>query len=167
MTSRIWFRALGIPFFVALGALLAPAVRADEEGWGIRFGFADDPDQFVVGGQYDVGEVIPHLHIVPVFELGFGDDHTVLSLAGFAHYHFKGTEKLEPYAGGGVEAGWIDHDHDGQGQGNDDDDEDFEIQLDLVGGLRFPMKSGNEFFVELIIGTGDLHDAQIMGGFRF
>ncbi len=140
----------------------APGAWAAEEGWGVRFGFSDDPDQFVVGGQYDLGEVAKRVHVVPVLEVGFGDDVTVLSLAGFAYYHFKGTEKVIPYAGGGVEAGLIDFDSPGQG-----DDQDFEIQLDFLGGVRFPMKGDNEFFVELIIGTGDLHDAQIMGGVRF
>ena len=139
-------------------------VHAEEEGWGVRFGFGDDPDQAIVGAQYDVGEVANHIHVVPMLEVGFGDDHTVVSFAGFAHWHFKKVDKIDPYAGAGVEAGWIDHDDDGPGQGDNDD---FEIQLDFVGGLRFPMKSGNEFFVELILGTGDLHDAQIMGGFRF
>jgi len=143
---------------------LAPGAFAAEDGWGVRFGFGDDPDQGIVGGQYDLGEVAPRVHVVPLVEVGFGDDHTVLSFAGFALYHFKGNEKINPYAGGGIEAGLIDRDDDLPGNG---DDEDFEIQVDFVGGLRFPMKSDREFFIELIIGTGDLHDAQIMGGIRF
>jgi hypothetical protein len=138
-------------------------VRADEEGWGVRFGFADDPDQIVLGAQYDIGEVVDHVHVVPMVEVGFGDDATVLSFSGVAYWHFKGNKKLDPYAGAGLEAGWIDLDEDIPG----DDDQDFEIQVNVLGGLRFPLKNKNEMFVELILGSGDLHDAKIMGGFRF
>ena len=154
---------------VALTALVAAAgmsgAQADEEGWGLRFGFADDPDQAVIGAQYDVGEVVDHVHVVPMFEIGFGDDATVVSVAAVAYWHFKkGPEKIDPYAGAGVQAGWIDLDDD-DFPGNDDSD--FEIQVNVLGGLRFPLKNKNELFVELILGSGDLHDAQIMGGIRF
>jgi opacity protein-like surface antigen len=138
-------------------------VHADEEGWGVRFGFGDDPDQVVVGAQYDVGEVVDHVHVVPMFEIGFGDDATVVSFSGMAYWHFKKPEKIDPYAGAGIEAGWIDFDGDAPGG----DDSDFEIQVNVLGGLRFPLKNKNEMFVELILGSGDLHDAKIMGGFRF
>ena len=70
--------------FAAIAAV--PGAYADEEGWGIRFGFADDPDQAVVGAQYDVGEVADHIHVVPMFEIGFGDDATTVSVAGMAFW---------------------------------------------------------------------------------
>jgi hypothetical protein len=154
-----------LALFAAFAAVAGfPGIHADEEGWGIRFGFADDPDQAVVGAQYDIGEVVNHVHVVPMLEIGFGDDVTVLSMAGMAYWHFKKTEKLDPYAGAGVEAGWIDFDDDFPG----DDDSDFDIQINVAGGLRFPLKNPkNELFVELVLGSGDLHDAQIMGGVRF
>ena len=139
-------------------------IRADEEGWGVRFGFADDPDQVVVGAQYDIGEVADHIHVVPMFEAGFGDDATVLSFSAMAYWHFKKPEKIDPYAGAGVEAGWVDFDNDSPGN---DGNSDFEIQVNVAGGLRFPLKNHNEVFVELVLGGGDLHDAKIMGGFRF
>ncbi len=162
-------KTIGSARLLALVAAFAavagfPGIYADEEGWGVRFGFSDDPDQAVIGAQYDIGEVANHVHVVPMFEIGFGDDATVVSVAGMAYWHFKKMEKLDPYAGAGVEAGWIDFDEDVPGQG---DDQDFEIQINVAGGLRFPLKSQNEVFVELVLGSGDLHDAQIMGGIRF
>ena len=52
----------------------------DISGWGVRFGLSDDPNQLVVGAQYDFGEITTNLHFEPNVEIGFGDDHTVLSM---------------------------------------------------------------------------------------
>lgn len=147
---------------VLVTASTSAAFAQETSGWGVRFGLSDDPDQVVVGAQYDVGEVARHVHIVPNLELGLGDDVTLVTLAAIAQYRFGTVDRMRPYAGGGIEAGWIDVD-DGPG----DDDSDFEIQLDVVGGLAWPMSNGNEFFLELVLGFGDLQDAQIMAGFSF
>ena len=89
--------------------LVAPALaegegsgEADIEGWGVRFGLSDDPNQLIVGAQYDFGEITNGVHFEPNIEIGFGDDFTILSTTAAAHYHFKDVEKVRPYAGAGV-----------------------------------------------------------------
>jgi len=134
----------------------------DWSGWGVRVGLADDPDQVIIGGQYDFGEIADRVHFEPNVELGIGDDHTILSGTAAFHYHFPSANKMRPYAGGGLAVGLVDSDRPGR-----NDDTDFEIALKAVGGFRWPLKSGNEFFLELDLVFGDLHDTQVLAGWRF
>jgi opacity protein-like surface antigen len=148
--------------------MVAPAWAEDEtfntdsiKGWGVRFGLTDDPNQFVVGAQYDFGEITNGVHFEPNIELGFGDDFTILSTTAAAHYHFKDVEKIRPYAGAGVALAYVDIDH---AQG---DDSEIEIAVKAIGGIMWPLKNKRDFFVELNLNFGDIQDAQLMAGWRF
>ena len=57
----------------------------------------------------------------------------------------------------------LDH-HDPTGRGSETD---FEIALKAIGGSTWILKSRREFFLELSLIFGDLHDAQLMAGWRF
>jgi opacity protein-like surface antigen len=153
---------------VALLAL-SPAWAAGEEsqyknptGWGVRLGLSDDPDQVVVGVQYDFGEILKDVHFEPNFEIGIGDDHTILSGTAAVHYHFMDVERIRFYAGGGVALGWVDIDRRGV-----EDDSEFEVGIKAMGGILFPLKNRRDFFAELDIGVGDLQEIQVMVGWRF
>ena len=136
--------------------------QADWNGWGIRVGLAVDPDQAVVGARYDFGEIADRVHFEPNVELGIGDDHTILAATAAFHYHFGAVDRMRPYAGGGPALGWVDRDRPGVV-----DDSELEIALKAVGGARWPLKNGKEFFLELNLVFGDLHDAEVLAGWRF
>jgi hypothetical protein len=129
-------------------------------GWGLRVGLADDPDQVVAGVHFDLGEIVEHLRLQPNIELGVGDNHTTLFGTGALHYRFDVNAQFRPYAGGGLTLGFIDHDH-------RDDDTDFEIGLKVIGGIEWRLKKAQEFFLELNLGFGDIHDAQVFVGWTF
>jgi opacity protein-like surface antigen len=160
-----------------LVAALAPAQAADGGGsssartgdiglraWGPRVGFSDDPDQVLVGAHFDLGELVDNLRFQPNVQLGFGDDATTIFATAAVHYHFDVAGNFEPYAGGGVSAGWINVDLPDNAQG---DDSDFEAGFQATGGVEWPLRGGNSVFVELNLGFGDIHDTQIVVGWTF
>jgi opacity protein-like surface antigen len=134
---------------------------ADITGWGVRFGLSDDPNQLVVGAQYDFGEITNGVHFEPNIELGFGDDHTILSATAACHYHFMDIERVRPYAGAGVALAFVDIDH------ASSNDSEFEIAVKAIGGVMWPLKQKRDFFVELNLNFGDIQETQLMAGWRF
>jgi hypothetical protein len=132
-------------------------------GWGLRAGVSSDPDQALGGVHFNFGEFIPHLRFQPDIQAGFGDDYTTLYATFPVYYRFGTETRFTPYAGGGISAGFVDHDHDGPG----DDDSEFEIGTKITGGLEWPGKGGRAFLLEFSIGFGDVHDATIVAGWSF
>jgi hypothetical protein len=123
---------------------------------------ANDPDQVIGGIHWDIGELATDLRLVPNFEIGLGDDHTILVLNAPVHYLFRDVDAgFTPFAGGGVALGWVDRDN------GKNDDSDFEVALKGIGGVEWTMKSGTAFFVELDLVIGDLHDFQVLAGWTF
>jgi hypothetical protein len=158
--KEITVRSQRLLLILAVLLMTAPAM-AETDGWGLRFGFSDDPNQLIVGAQYDFGEITNNVHFEPNIELGFGDDFTILSTTAAVHYHFKDLDKIRPYAGGGVALAFVDIDH------RLGDDSDFEIAVKTIGGIMWPLKHNRDFFLELNINFGDIQDAQLMAGWRF
>lgn len=161
--------------FVLLSALVLSVVPASAaemglRGWGLRAGVASDPDQFLMGAHWDMGDIAPQLRMVPNVQLGIGDNATVLEGTLPVHYVFgKVDAGFAPYVGAGLAVAWIDVDHEDNGNGNgfDGDESDVELGAKVLGGLEWGMKSGNKFFVELNLGIGDLHDFQAVAGWTF
>ena len=148
-------------------ALLALAVPASAQqlgyyGLGPRVGVANNPDQIVAGMQFNFGEFVPRLRFQPNFEIGIGDDHTLVSVTAPVHYRFKVGANLVPYAGGGITLAFVDHDLDNGGN-----DRDFEIAAKAIGGVEWPLKGSKQFFLELNLGVGDIQDSQMMAGWMF
>ena len=136
------------------------------QGWGLRVGAADGPDQVVAGAHLDLGEFVRHLRFQPNFELGFGDDTTVLAATAPVHWVFEVNESFRPYAGGGLTAGWIDRDDPNPDRG--EDDSDFEIGVKAIGGLEWALSGGGRFGVELAVHVVDeVYNAQVMAAWTF
>ena len=130
----------------------------------MRVGVADDPDQIVGGAHFNLGEFIPHLRFQPDVQLGAGDDYTTLYATVPVYYHFGTETSFTPYAGGGVALGFVDRD---RPKGSKGDDTDFEAGFKVTGGLEWPRKQGQAFFVELSLGFGDVHDVSALVAWTF
>lgn len=146
---------------------LAPLPAAGQDiafrGWGLRAGIADDPDQVVLGAQFNFGEFIENLRFQPNVEVGFGDDANILSLALPVHYRYAASRSLTLYGGGGLALGLVDVDDD---RGGDDDGSEFDISPMLAGGLEWPM-GRNQLSLELNVAGGDFPAAKLVVGWMF
>jgi len=61
-------------------ALCLVASAASAAGFGVRGGYTLSPDQFHIGGHYDVGIIFEPMRLVPNVEVGFGDNLTFWNL---------------------------------------------------------------------------------------
>ncbi len=134
------------------------------KGWGLRAGVTTDPDQVVGGVQFNLGEFTRNLRFQPDVQLGFGDDATTLYATAPVYYRFNADQKFTPYAGGGIALGFIEVDLPATSGG---DDTSFEIGIRATGGLEWNLKSGGALAVELSLGSGDIHDAQVVAVWNF
>ena len=145
-----------------LAAMIPAAANAEAltTAYGPRLGFSTDPDQLVVGGQIELGEMAPDLTFIPNIELGFGDNVTTIQLNADVHYHFRVSGSAwRPYVGGGLGIAFYDFDN---GAGSDS-----EFGLNVIGGSIVPTKGGSRFFVELKLATSDLPSVKGLVGWNF
>jgi len=133
------------------------------QGWGLRAGLSSDVDQFVGGAHFNLGELANHLRFQPDVQLGAGDDVTTLYGTAPVYYRFESGRRMTPYAGGGLALGWVDADNNATNQS----DSSFEMGAKATGGLEWPRKQDQSFFVELSLGIGDVHDATILAAWTF
>jgi hypothetical protein len=121
---------------------------------GPHIGFSSGPDQVILGGQLQMGDVAPQVDLLPGIDVGFGDDMTLVSLNGDFHYRFQlSNSTWQPYVGGGVAVTFGEGDSAAGGS--------------FIGGADVPTKSGNRFFVEGKIGFGDVYDIKFLAGWHF
>ena len=145
-----------------LASLPAAAQDIAFRGWGVRAGVADDPDQIVLGAQFNFGELIQNLRFQPNVEVGFGDDANILSVTLPVHYLYAASRTLTLYGGGGLTVGLIDLDEDAGGDG----DSEFDISPMLAGGLEWPV-GRNPMSLELDVTGGDFPGAKLVVGWMF
>ncbi len=127
--------------------------------WGVRGGIGDNPDQGIIGVQWNLGNFSRRIRFQPNFELGFGDNSTVASLGIPVHYRFGNSPNFTPYAGGGVLLAYVDRDHP-QGKSSSD----WVIEPLGVVGIEWPLSGGGDLFLELGLSFGDAHDAKLIVG---
>jgi hypothetical protein len=157
----------------ALAFTASHAAEVGFRGWGPRFGVQSDPDQFVAGAQFDLGEFAKNIRWQPSVELGFGDHKTSLYGNFMVSYYFPVNAAVTPYAGAQVQAWIFDNDgHNCNASGNNcddgfDDGFNAEIGLDAVGGIETKLKSGNRFLAELQVGIGDIPEIRVLVGWTF
>lgn len=152
------FRAVLI---LSLVFLALPGVASADllfRGWGIRAGIGDDPDQGIVGAQWDLGTLTTNLRFQPNFELGFGDNRTIAGLTLPLHYVFPVDGSFVPYAGGGAVVAYIDRDN-GKSE--------TEVAAALTFGVDIILKSHNKLFIELDVQSGDVHNVKLMFGWSW
>jgi len=146
----------------ASAALPAAGQTGAVQGWGLRAGVADDPDQVVGGFHLSFGDLVPRLRFQPSLELGSGDETSVLTLTLPGHYRVPVGGALEPYFGGALLLSSIDRD---RPPGASEDD--FDIGVALVGGLELSRAGDHGFLLEVHLGGGKAYDAKVVVGVTF
>ena len=152
---------------------LAPAsAMADREmdagsdigfrGWGPRVGVSINPDQFHFGAHLDFGNFAQHVRFQPNFEMGFGNDFTLVTINAEAAYRFLSRwDVWSPYAGGGLGANIKHFDN-----GNNNDSET-DIGVNALAGIERGLSSGDRFFLEAKFSLNDIPDAKVTAGWTF
>lgn len=149
---------------LALAAVLpAAALAGPFTAFGPHLGFSSGPDQFVVGGHLQWGDVAPQLDFVPGIDLGLGDNSTLISLNGDFHYRIQTKTQWQPYVGGGVGIHFISFDNPGPGF----DDSDTRAGGHFIAGADVATKGHSRFFAELKLGFADSPDFKALAGWSF
>ena len=166
--KRFLFVAAILLVVLPIGAEESSQTWSDSDigynGWGLRAGVTDDPDQVVVGVQFNLGEFTRNLRFQPDVQAGFGDDFTTLYVTAPVYYRFNADQNFTPYAGGGIALGFVEVDLPATSGG---DDTSFEIGGRATGGLEWDLSGGGEFAVELSLGFGDIQDVQVVAVWNF
>lgn len=161
------YRAVLCTLSLIAGAILAAPAAAQNlgfYGWGPRVGLSVDPDQGVAGVHFNLGEFVRNLRFQPAVDIGFGDDRTVVQATIPVLYRFDVPGNFTPYAGGGLGIAWIDRDDDHPGH---DDDSDVDAAPVGIAGIEWPLRGGNDIFLEANISHDELPDVKILVGWQF
>jgi hypothetical protein len=142
--KRLWVSAVAV-FILVVAA--APAFARP----GLQAGMSINPDDFLVGLNWELSPVSDDLTFVPSVEAGFGDITMVAGNADF-HYRLQLDSSLAPYVGGGVTINWFDF----------EGGSDTQVGGSLLGGIHVTPK----FTFEAKLGLGDVPDAKFIVGFN-
>ena len=135
--------------------ILLTAGTATAAQYGMRAGLSLSPDQFVVGGQMDLGAAIGATRLVPNVELGFGNSLTTVAFNGGLIYDFPDT----PWSLGG-ELGLNIADHSSGASSTD-------LGLSVLGDYRLGLSSGKTLILEAKLGLVDSADFKFTVGWSF
>lgn len=142
-------------FGILILALAAPAFAGVIPGVGIRGGFNQNPDQFVIGGMLELGSALGPASLVPSVDFGFGDnaDLTAANL-DLRFYLFPLPQTgIKFYGAAGPTAVFA--------------NSQSEIGLSLVAGAKIAMKAKSRYNIEARFGVGDIPDLKIILGVLF
>ena len=144
------------------GLSVVPTAHADQHGFGLRGGVSADPDQFVVGIQYDTGPLFDRLTFRPNADIGFGDDLTLVSLNFEVAYWIPLKGKPWSFFVGGGPAMNL-YNFEGEGRGPEGDDTDVEPGFNIM----FGVAHADGLFFELKVGAIDSPDFKAIVGYSF
>lgn len=140
----------------------ACAAYADDDAvrsYGIRAGYSDGPDQFVIGAQADMGSIWRRVHFVPSIDAGFGNDLTTICFNGDIQAFLpmpKSSFSLYGLAGPTIMY-WSPEVGDGE----------TDIGVSLGGGVRAAFGDKGWYNLEARVGIGDVPDFRILFGVLF
>jgi hypothetical protein len=147
-----------------LTLLPAASFAAPFTAFGPHLGFSSGPDQFVIGGHLQWGDVAPSLDFVPSVDLGFGDNATLVSINGDFRYRLDTRTTWQPYLGGGIGIHFISVNNAGPfGQ----DASDTQAGGHFLAGADVATQNHSRFFVEMKLGFADSPDFNALAGWSF
>ncbi len=132
-------------------ALCLVASAAFAGGFGVRGGYTFSPDQFHVGGHYNVGQIFEPMRLVPNIEIGFGDNSTFWALNADLIWDIPESAFS---IGGEIGLNIVDHDNAGSNS---------DLGLSILGDYRFNEK----FMGEVKLGLSDSPDVKLTVGYDF
>lgn len=156
--------------------LAAPTASAGEgfgfKGAGVRGGFRLDPDQLLIGGQLDLGDLATNLRLMPNASLGFGDHRTLICIDPEVHYCFRDNPIAAGtwfYAGGGIEFVYakLDVPDELDDFGIKVDDSDTSVGVSLTGGVSHQLGDSQSLMGEVRIVLEDESFFEIVGAWNF
>jgi hypothetical protein len=151
---------------LAAGTLAAEAQdrTVGFHGLGPRVGFSIDPDQFVFGGHADFGDPFPSITwLLPVVEIGVGDDATVTTIGTDMFYKFSDRwGAWTPYAG--AEVAFLIASVELPGG---DDDTDTDLGLMGLFGVEKGIGEENRFSMEVKFELVDAPDVKFLVSWTF
>lgn len=157
--NKIIFIACLCSVFLAQFATFARADESSERAFGFRVGYGTDPDQFVVGLQFDTGKITRFLHFVPSFDAGFGDHCTTLSLNGDLKLFVplpKSSVVFYALAGPAMTM-WL----------PEEGDRDTDVGVNAGLGARMELGDSGWYNLETRFGFGDVPEWRILFGVLF
>src|SRR5687768_13059252 len=104
---RDFSQAIGRALLTAIVVVATPALSR-AQGYAVRTGANINPDQFSVGGQYEVGPISDRFWLQPNIDVGFGNDATLVAGNFDAVYRRSLTRNSvwTGYGGGGPALNW-------------------------------------------------------------
>lgn len=161
-TSLRTFIGLLLLFGLAISPLQAQEGGAGAHsglGFGLKAGFGLDPDQFVVGAQFSLGEPLGVFRVVPNFDVGFGDDQTTIDFnADFLVRLLVENTNVALYGGGAPTIAYRDVNQAGS---------EWEVGFTAVAGIQLPIFPGYGSNLEARFGVGDIPDFRLLFAFLF
>jgi len=150
------FCALALVILLVTPVLAQDADSARSVDFGARAGMTFNPDQVHLGAHADLGFVLDSIRFVPNFEIGFGEDLTVMSLAGDLIYDLED----KPFSLG-AELALIHTELDVElppGVDLDGDDSTDDLGLSVLGNYRLALSNGKILTLEAKVGVVDAPD---------
>lgn len=138
---------------VLLIASTTDSRASGRDGLGFRAGMSAGPDQFLIGGQAELGPVISSAYLVPSLDIGFNEQNTLMTNLDLRWYLLRLPETgIHIYGAAGPTVVLS---------------PDTEIGLSLTVGTHIPMKSRRRYNVEFRFGFGDVPDFKFAGALMF
>ena len=146
---------------LAILVMLPSAASARSTYCGTHMGFAQGPDQMVVGGQLQFNGIAPRMAFVPGIDYGFGPrSNSVVAVNADFHLNLTYDTTWQPYLGAGVSTNvWSEADR----AGNRQDVLQPGGQL-IVGAATY--NRGGRFFTELKLGFRDSPEMKMLAGWN-
>ena len=147
-----------MPLVVLLAMASALPVAADTP-IGLRAGITDwgQLNQFHFGADFRLGELFPNVEFTPNFEIGVGDDATILSVNGDLAYQFTElvTSPWGMYGGGALSLHYMDFNN----------HTDTDLGLNALVGFTKVFTNGHMGLAEIRLGVLDSPDFKLTFGY--
>ena len=156
LISLIFAAFLG---FATMSTLFTNIAGAAGGSFGVRGGYDFDAEQFLIGGQAEMGKILEIARFAPSVDFGFGNDLTTIAFNGDIRV-FVTPPKASSTIYGGLGLTLFVVDSEGR-------DSDSEFGLTLSGGVKFGAGKGREYNIEGRFGMDDMPDFRVFFGIFF
>lgn len=127
---------------------------------GLRAGVTLNPDQFHMGFHVKTVEIGPHFRGQPSFELGVGNDFTVVTINPDLIYTWENSRKpIHPYLGWGVGFAIFNR--------RSIEKTSYKVGINLLAGIEIPVGNERSLLIESKFGFGGIPEIKLISGITF